>query len=344
MRVLFIGGTGNISRDCTVAALEKGYELFHLNRGSHPERAPAGVTTFQADIRNPQQTKKVLAGMRFDSVVNWIAFLPEHIEQDIDVFSGITDQYVFISSASVYQKPPAHWIITESTPLANPFWQYSRDKIACEQRLRSACAQTDFPVTIVRPSHTYGHTWIPTSFGSRDYTVPQRMLSGKEIIVHGDGQSIWTLTHSRDFASGFIGLLGNSRALGEAFHITSDEALTWDNIHQIIASELGVQAKIVHIPSDFIQRFSPEKGGSLLGDKAYSTVFDNARIKRLVPDFRPRVSFRAGIRDSIAWYEAHPDAKVVDSNTDALIERLLAAWKEKVSDFPGGKWSDRGRR
>ncbi len=329
MRILFIGGTGNISLDCTHAAAEKGYELFHLNRGSHPERVPGGVTTLQADIRDAQHTKKALRGMRFDSVVNWVAFLPEHIEQDVAVFSGITDQYVFISSASVYQKPPAHWIVTESTPLANPFWQYSRDKIACEDRLRSAYAQTGFPMTIVRPSHTYGHTWIPTSFGSRDYTVPQRMLSGKEIIVHGDGQSIWTLTHSRDFARGFIGLLGNSRTLGEAFHVTSDEALTWDNIHKIIARQLGVTPRIVHVPSDFIHRFSPEKGGSLLGDKAYSTVFDNAKIKRLVPDFQPSVSFQTGIKESLAWYDAHPDAKVVDSNTDALIERLLSAWKQR---------------
>ena len=329
MRILFIGGTGNISSECTRAVVEKGHELFHLNRGSRQDEAPADVTTLQADIRDLHQTKKVLKGLRFDSVVNWIAFLPEHVDQDIDLFSGATDQYVFISSASVYQKPPQHRIVTESTPLANPYWQYSRDKIACEERLHSAYAKTGFPVTIVRPSHTYGHTWIPTSMGSRDFTVPQRMLSGKEIIVHGDGQSIWTLTHSKDFARGFIGLLGNSRAVGEAFHITSDEALTWDTIHTTIARELGVQARIVHIPSDFIARFSPEKGGSLLGDKAYSTVFDNAKIKRLVPDFRASVDFATGIRESVAWFDAHPDARIVDSNTEALIERLLAAWREK---------------
>ena len=329
MRILFIGGTGNISLECTRVVLEKGHELFHINRGSHPERVPDGVTTLQSDIRDLHQTKKALKGLRFDSVVNWIAFLPEHIDQDIDLFSGATDQYVFISSASVYQKPPPQRIITESTPLANPYWQYSRDKIACEQRLRRAHAKSGFPVTIVRPSHTYGHTWIPTSLGSRDFTVPQRMLSGKEIIVHGDGQSIWTLTHSRDFARGFVGILGNTLAVGEAFHITSDEALTWDNIHRIIAQELGVQARIVHIPSDFIARFSPEKGGSLLGDKAYSTVFDNGKIKRLVPDFSASIPFRTGIRESLDWYQAHPDAKVVDSNTDALIERLLAEWTKK---------------
>ena len=329
MRILFIGGTGNISLDCTVAAVEKGYELFHLNRGSHPQWAPAGVTTLQADIRDPRQTKKAVKGMHFDSVVNWIAFLPEHVEQDIQVFAGIADQYVFISSASVYRKPPTHWVITESTPLANPFWQYSRDKIACEERLREAHAQTGFPVTIVRPSHTYGGTWIPTSFGSRDFTVPNRMLSGKEIIVHGDGQSLWTLTHSRDFAKGFIGILGNPHALGEAFHITSDEALTWDRIHILIARELGVEPRIVHLPSDFIHRFSPEKGGSLLGDKAYSTVFDNTKIRRLVPGFRPTISFEVGIRESVAWYEAHPDARIVSAETDAEIEKILTAWKKK---------------
>ena len=329
MRILFIGGTGNISLDCTHAALEKGHELFHLNRGSHPERVPAGVTTLHADIRDLLQTKRALRDLRFDSVVNWIAFLPEHIEQDIQVFSNITDQYVFISSASVYLKPPPHRIVTESTPLGNPFWQYSRDKIACEELLGRACEQTDFPMTIVRPSHTYGNSWIPSSFGSRDYTVANRMLSGKDIIVHGDGQSIWTLTHSRDFARGFIGILGNHQSLGEAYHITSDEALTWDDIHKLIARQLGVEPRIVHVPSDFIQRFSPEKGASLLGDKAYSTVFDNSKIKGLVPDFRPRIPFKAGIQESLAWFEAHPEAKIVDSNTDALIERLLAAWKRK---------------
>ena len=329
MRILFIGGTGNISRDCSQAVLEKGHELFHLNRGTHPERAPAGTTTLTADICDAQQVEQALKGLHFDSVVNWIAFLPEHVEQDIRIFSNITDQYVFISSASVYQKPPAHWIITESTPLANPFWQYARDKIACEELLRAAYAQTSFPATIIRPSHTYGSSWIPTSFGSRDYTVAARMLSGKEIIVHGDGQSIWTLTHSRDFAKGFVGILGNPHAVGEAFHITSDEALTWDRIHTLIARQLGVEPRMVHIPSDYIQRFSAKIGGSLLGDKAYSTVFDNSKIKSVVPDFQPTISFETGIRDSVAWYNAHPDEKIVNSDTDALIEELLDAWKKK---------------
>ena len=313
MKILFIGGTGNISMYCTYAVLEKGYDLFHLNRGSHPELVPAGVTTLKADIRAPQQ----------------VAFQPGHIEQDIEVFSKITNQYVFISSASVYLKPPPHWIITETTPLGNPFWQYSKDKIACEEVLRGAYTELGFPVTIVRPSHTYGCTWIPTSFGSRDYTVPERMLSGKEIIVHGDGQSVWTLTHSRDFAKGFLGILGNPLALGEAFHITSDEALTWDNIHRLIARGLGTKPKIVHIPSDFIGRFSPEKGAGLLGDKSYSTVFDNSKIKRVVPDFSPDITFETGIQESLDWYDAHPEARVVNSNTNAEIDRILTAWNKK---------------
>ena len=329
MKILFIGGTGNISLDCTHAALEKGYELFHINRGNHPELVPAGVTALKADIRDPQQIRKVLRGLQFDSIVNWVAFLPEHIERDIQIFSGITDQYVFISSASAYLKPPNHWIITESTPLANPFWQYSRDKIACEAFLRSAYREMGFPMTIVRPSHTYGKTWIPTSFGSSDYTVPNRMLHGKEIIVHGDGQSIWTLTHSRDFAQGFSGLLCNSLAVGEDFHITSDEALTWDNIHKIIARGLGVEPKIVHIPSDFISKFSPNKGASLLGDKAYSTVFDNSKIKRFVPGYQPAIPFQTGIQESLAWYEAHPEAKGMDPQVDAEIEQILSAWNNK---------------
>ncbi len=329
MRILFIGGTGNISLSCTHAVLEKGHELFHLNRGNHPELVPTGVTTLKADIRDPHQTRNVLKGMQFDSVVNWVAYVPEHIEQDIEVFSGITGQYIFISSASVYLKPPNPGIITESRPLANPFWRYSRDKIACEEQLWGAHQEMNFPVTIVRPSHTYGNTWIPTSFGSKDYTVPNRMLHGKEIIVHGDGQSIWTLTHSRDFAKGFIGILGNPLALGEAFHITSDEALTWDSIHTIIARGLGVEPKIVHIPPDIISRFSPERGASLLGDKAYSTVFDNAKIKRVVPDFRPTIPFHRGIQESLSWYDMHPEAKVVNPDTDAAIERILSAWKNR---------------
>jgi len=329
MRVLFIGGTGNISLACTYAALEKGYEVFHLNRGSRPGFAPAGVTTLTADIRDPAQTARALKDLRFDSVVDWVAFLPQHIEQDIETFTAITDQFVFISSASVYKKPPDHWVVGELTPLANPFWQYSRDKIACEKILQGAYRQKDFPGTIVRPSHTYSERWLPTSFGSRDYTVPNRILQDREIIVHGDGQSIWTMTHSRDFAKGFTGILGNPLALGEAFHITSDEALTWDNIHRLLARVLGVEPRIVHIPSDFIYSVCPERGASLLGDKAYSTVFDNSKIKRFVPEFQAEIPFHEGIKMSLAWFDRHPRAKVSNPQTDADIERILQAWKKK---------------
>jgi nucleoside-diphosphate-sugar epimerase len=329
MRILFIGGTGNISLACTYAALEKGYEVFHLNRGSQPGLAPAGVTTLTADIRDPSQTAKALKGLHFDSVVDWVAYLPQHIEQDIETFAAITDQFVFISSASAYKKPPDYRVVAESTPLDNPYWQYSRDKIACEKILLKAYRQKDFPCTIVRPSHTYCERWLPTSFGSRDYTVPNRILQDREIIVHGDGQSIWTLTHSRDFARGFTGILGNPRALGEAFHITSDEALTWDNIHRLLAQGLGVEPRIVHIPSDFIYRVCPERGASLLGDKAYSTVFDNAKIKRFVPEFQAEIPFHEGLKMSLDWFDRHPQAKISDAQTEADIERILKAWKKK---------------
>lgn len=329
MKILFIGGTGNISLACTYAALEKGYEVFHLNRGSRPGLASAGVTTLTADIRDPAQTARALKGLRFDSVVDWVAYLPQHIEQDIETFAAITDQFVFISSASGYKKPPDHWVVTESTPLDNPYWQYSRDKIACEKILQRSYRQKGFPGTIVRPSYTYGERWLPTSFGSRDYTVPTRILQGREIIIHGDGQSIWTVTHSRDFARGFTGILGNPLALGEAFHITSDEALTWDNIHRLLAQGLGVEPRIVHIPSDFIYSVCPERGAGLVGDKAYSTVFDNSKIKRFVPEFQAGIPFHEGIKMSLAWFDRHPQAKISDAQTEADIERILQAWKKK---------------
>jgi nucleoside-diphosphate-sugar epimerase len=263
MRVLFIGGTGNISSACTDEALRRGYEVFHLNRGTHPEREKPGVRTLKADIRDTQAVKAALRGLRFDSVVQFLAFRPEHVKADIEIFDGITDQYVFISTCSAYRKPSLTPVITEDTPLENPFWEYSRLKIACERVLVGGDTSADkmrdenaalikagrssFPYTIVRPSHTYDNGWIPGCFGSASYGLAWRMLNGLEVVVPGDGQSLWTLTHASDFAVGLVGLLGKREVLGEAFHITSDEHLTWDAIHCIIGEELGVQPKIVHI-------------------------------------------------------------------------------------------------
>ena len=330
MRVLFIGGTGNISLACTRRALEKNLEVIHLNRGTRPEKAPHGVTTLRADIRNADEVRRALGGMRFDSVIQWLGYLPEHVEADIARFRDRTAQYVFISSASAYRKPLPHPVITESTPLGNPFWEYSQNKIACERLLERAWEDSRFPYTVVRPSHTYDDGWIPTCFGSRDYTVARRILDGKEIVVPGDGQSLWTLTHASDFARGFIGLLGNPTAIGEAFHITSDEFLTWETIHQTIGLALGAGPRIVHVPSDFVARVCPERGKSLLGDKAHSAIFDNSKIKRYVPEFRATMPFAEGICRSLAWLDAHPESKKVDAVIDGEYEKVLEAWRRAM--------------
>ncbi len=328
MKVLFIGGTGNLSLDCTVEAVRAGIEVFHLNRGNRTVVLPEGVTTLKADIRKPAEVTAALKGMSFDAVVDWIAFTPDHIETDIGLFAGRTRQFVFISSASAYKKPVTHQVITEGTLLHNPYWEYSRNKIACEERLVREYRDHGFPITIVRPSHTYSVGWFPTVFGSPDFTVPARMLAGKPVIVHGDGQSLWTLTHTKDFAVGFTGLLGNPQAIGEVFQITSDEALTWDEIHHSVAHALGVEANIVHMPSEFIARHNPERGAELLGDKAYSVIFDNSKIKRFVPAYRATIPFHLGMRWSAEWYQSHPEAKVIDKKRDEEIEHLLSKYQQ----------------
>ena len=329
MKVLFIGGTGNISLDCTREALKQGIEVYHLNRGNRRKLVPEGVKTLTADIRNSAEAKKVLGDLSFDVVVNWVAFETAHIETDIELFASRTAQYVFISSASVYKKPVAHHVITEGTLLHNPYWEYSRKKIACEERLVREYRERGFPITIVRPSHTYSIGWFPTVFGSRDFTVPARMLAGKPVIVHGDGQSLWTLTHTRDFAVGLVGLLGNPLAVGEVFQITSDEAITWDQIHYAIGRALGVVPNIVHMPSDFIAIHDPARGAEVLGDKAYSVVFDNSKIRRIVPAYRPVITFAQGMRWSAEWWAGHQDEILPDAEMDAEIERLLSIWMKR---------------
>jgi nucleoside-diphosphate-sugar epimerase len=258
--------------------------------------------------------------------VDFICYRPVEATRSIRLFQGRTAQFIFISSASVYQKPPTSHVITESTPLSNPFWDYSRAKIGCEAVFREAYANSSFPVTIVRPSHTYDDGWVPTTFSSRDFTVPQRILDDRPIVIHGDGQSLWTLTHSRDFASGLAGLAGNPATCGESFHITSDEAMTWDTIHGTIAEALGRPLNAVHIPSDIIARVLPERGDSLLGDKTYSTTFDNAKLKRFVPDFQARISFHQGVRQSLSYLRTHPDALSFDPQLDRDLDLLLSRW------------------
>ncbi|MGA2513180.1 MAG: SDR family oxidoreductase [Candidatus Limnocylindrales bacterium] len=332
MKVLFVGGTGLISGACTSLAVERGLDLFLLNRGHNPDRA-RGASVILADLHDEAAVGRALAGSRFDVVVDWIAFTPEDIERDLRLFGDRTDQFVFISSASAYQKPLGDWLIREDTPLANRFWDYSRNKIACEERLTRAYREDGFPVTIVRPSLTYGDTQVPLVVNSweRPYTAIARMRRGEPLIVPGDGTSLWTITHNSDFARGFVGLLGRRSAIGHAFNITSDEVLTWDEIYRQTAAAAGVEAQIVHIASDFIAACLPEMTGTLLGDKSNSAVFDTTKIKRFVPDFHARTPFAEGIRRTIAWFDADPARKQVDAQVEARWDRLIAAYERGLA-------------
>jgi nucleoside-diphosphate-sugar epimerase len=324
MKVLFIGGTGVISSACSQLSVARGIDLYLLNRGQTSRLVPPSAHLLRADIRNRSAVEDAIAGQTFDVVVDWVAFTPGHIETDLDLFLGRTGQYIFISSASAYQTPPASLPVTESTPLDNPFWDYSRAKIACEQRLIQAYRREKFPITIVRPSHTYDRTLLPVHGG---YTIIDRMRQGKKVIVHGDGTSLWTLTHHTDFAKGFIGLLGEPRAIGEAFHITSDEVLTWNQIYENLARAAGTEPRLVHIPSELIAAFDPDWGASLLGDKAHSMIFDNSKIKRIVPDFVATAPFARGAEEIIAWYDEDPARKKVDEEFDHLCDMIIRAYE-----------------
>jgi nucleoside-diphosphate-sugar epimerase len=324
LKVLFIGGTGIISSACSDLAIKRGIDLYLLNRGRSQRPAPAEANVLQGDIRDPDSVRTAIEGHDFDVVVNWIAFTPEHIETDLSLFRDRTGQYIFISSASAYQTPPRIVPVTESTPLHNPYWAYSRNKIACEERLMQAYRDEGFPMTVVRPSHTYDQTLLPMHGG---YTIANRMRQGKKVIVHGDGTSLWTMTHHRDFAKGFVGLLGNSRAVGDSFQITSDEWLTWNQIFTIVAGAAGTEARLVHIPSDFINRFDQDWGAGLLGDKAHSMIFDNSKIKRLVPDYNAVIPFEQGAREIMAWYDANPARQTTNEKLDQTIDTILQAYE-----------------
>ena len=327
MRVLFIGGSGIISSACSRLAAERDIDLFVLNRGVSQDRPlPAVVTVLRGDIRDPASAAVALGDREFDAVVDWVAFTPEHVRADIGLFRGRTGQYVFISSASAYQTPPARVPILESTPLRNPFLQYSRDKIACEELLREAYREEGFPATIVRPSHTYDKTLVPFEGG---WTVLGRMLEGKPVVVHGDGTSLWTLTHHRDFAEGFVPLLGHPRTIGDVFHITSDDVLTWDQIAHTLAAALGVSADIVHVPSDVIAAADPEWGAGLLGDKSHSLVFDNAKLRSVVPGYRAVIPFEHGAREIVAWYGEDPARQRTDARVDAVMDKLIETYRPR---------------
>jgi len=321
MKVLFIGGTGNISTAVSRLAIEQGVDLYLLNRGTGSPLP--GASHIQADINDPKQIESALKGHQWDVVVNWIAFTQSEVERDIVLFRNCAKQYIFISSASAYQKPPTSYIITEETPLENPFWQYSRDKIACEKRLMQEFSENGFPATIVRPSHTYD-TVIPVVYGGwKEYTIIERLKTGRKIIIHGDGTSLWTLTHSDDFAVGFVGLLGRDQAIGEAYHITSDEVLTWNQIYQSVANAAGCEMNPVRIASDFIIKQAPDDLGKLWGDKSECAVFDNTKIKNLVPEFDAKIPFREGIKRTLNWFEANPDRQLVMESTHQLMDTII---------------------
>ena len=332
MRILFIGGTGLISTACSSATVSAGHELWLLNRGrSLLPTAVAKDRVLTADATDEAQVRAGLEGREFDVVVQWVGYLPGHVEQDVRIFAA-AGQYVFISSASVYEKPPSHWLITEATPTVNPFWQYSLDKIACEEVLKRAQRESGFPATIVRPSLTYGPSQIPVVIGSwqKPYTIVDRMRRGATIIVPGDGTSIWTLTHNSDFAKGLVGLFGHPGAIGEDFHITSEESLTWNQIYALVGRAAGVEPNILHVPSDGIIASDAEEEGNLWGDKAYSTVFDNAKLRNLVPDFKATVPFSAGIQETVAWFDADPGRQEIDAAANERWDRLARVYGEAL--------------
>ena len=336
-KALFIGGTGTISAAITArVASDPAWELTLLNRGSRAEAVPEGVRVIHANINDEEQTARLLEGMQWDCVCEFIGFVPEQVERDWRLFRGRTKQYMYISSASAYQKPSVNPFITESTPLANPYWQYSRDKIACEDFLMSKFRSEGFPITIIRPSHTYDERKVPIAVHGAHGTwqVLRRMLDGKPVIIHGDGSSQWTLTHNSDFAKGFIGLMGNVHAIGNAFHITSDESLSWDQIYRIIADALGVELKACHISSEFLGAVGPyDFTGELLGDKGCTVLFDNKKLKRLVPGFSASVRFDQGVRRTIENILAHPELQIPDPEFDAWCDRVIAAQEQALASL-----------
>jgi nucleoside-diphosphate-sugar epimerase len=321
MRVLFIGGTGNISSACAALAVSEGAELTLLCRGVTDRPVPPGATVLRGDIRDAASARQALGRLSFDVVVNWVAYTPEHVERDLELFKGKVGQYVFISSAAVYQVPPARLPLVESATVGNPVWAYAQAKIACEERLVRAGRDEAFPVTIVRPSHTYDERTLPVRGG---WTVVERMRRGKPVVVHGDGTSLWVLTYHEDFARGFVPLLGNTAALGEVVHITSDDVLTWNQIFAQLGRAAGVEPRFVHVPSDVIAACDRSWGDSLLGDKAHSKIFDNSRVKRLAPGFAATTPFALGAERIVAWYDRNGSRRSFDEGFDRLCDRLVA--------------------
>ena len=325
-----IGGTGTISSAITRQLAESDNELWLLNRGSRKNEVPNNVKQIIADIDDEAEVLRQIGDTQFDAVCEFIGFLPSQVERDIRLFKGRTRQYVYISSASAYKKPAASHVITEGTTLANPYWEYSRNKIACEELLLKEYRENGFPITIIRPSHTYCERAVPVSVHGLkgSWQVLKRMMESKQVLVHGDGSSLWTLTWNEDFARGFIGLIGNPKAIGEAFQIMSDEQLTWNQIYECVAKALNVTPKLYHVSSDFLAATSPKEWdftGNLLGDKAVTVVFDCTKLKRAVPGFQATTRFDEGVRRCVAYILAHPELQIEDPEFDAWCDRVIAA-------------------
>lgn len=338
MKILLIGGTGTISMAITRLLAKQNHEVILFNRGGRSSELPDNVKVIKGDISNEKEAAALLDGMTFDCVGEFIGFVPEQVQRDYRLFNGKTKQYIYISSASAYQKPLSHYKITESTPLSNPHWQYSRDKIACEEFLMKMYRENGFPITIVRPSHTYDERSIPLGVhGDKgSWQVIKRIMDGKPVIIHGDGSSLWTITHNSDFAKAYCGLIGNIHAIGEAFHITSDESVTWNQIYQIIADELGVELKACHVPSDFLNAIGPyDFEGTLIGDKTSTVVFNNSKIKRAVPDFTATVRADQGIRNTIRHILAHPELQVCDEDFDKWCDKVINAVNNTINQLKG---------
>lgn len=335
MKALFIGGTGTISTDVVSLAQSKGWEITLLNRGS--KELPSGIHLIVADIHDEAAVANVIAHESYDVVAQFIGYTAADVERDIRLFQHKTKQYIYISSASAYQKPLADYRITESTPLANPYWEYSRNKIAAEEVLMSAYRNSNFPVTIVRPSHTYNGTKPPVSVHGAhgNWQILQRIIEGKPVIIPGDGTSLWTLTHAKDFAKGYVGLMANPHAIGHAFHITTDESMTWNQIYETIAEALGKPLNALHVASDFLARHcgSYDFRGELLGDKAATVVFDNSKIKRLVPDFVCNISMADGLRESVRYMLTHPETQTPDLEFDCWCDRIVEAMRAADEAF-----------
>ncbi|WP_241744325.1 NAD-dependent epimerase/dehydratase family protein [Cellulosimicrobium arenosum] len=321
LSVLFLGGTGTISSATVARALALGHRVTIVTRGRSARAVPDGVTQLTADLFDPGSVAAAVGGREFDVVAQFMAFTPEHVTADVERFAGRTGQYVFVSSASAYQKPPARLPVDDATPLRNPFWQYSRDKIACEDVLVGAYRETGFPLTIVRPSHTYDRTGVPTLGG---WTDVARMRAGRPVVVHGDGTSLWTLTHADDVAVGIAGLFGRADAIGDAFTVTGDHAPTWDQIYTWLGAAAGVEPELVHVASETIARAVPELGPGLLGDKAHSVVFDTSRLRALVPGFATTTTYDLGAVEQVEWFDAHPELQAVDPELDTAFDRLVA--------------------